>query len=257
MKMFLHTLDVIGTIIKSKEHFWAFWDKLLSDIRQLPSKDIHVLSTCICNLVTQYKFPHPQTQEMLKIMVLQHSVQFHKARDWIHQQEQSELTYQSLLFQCKLFESQYEKYQKAKEQGRAGLMSITAATSTASSVHTDALTTQSCCNKYGYSHLPNKCPAKGQTCYACSGHNHYTTLCKQKKTRRMCQQQCRGYKSPRRSCRHHIHHSSYSPGRQSYSFTPSHRQSHSPSCSASPVSMTTLATNIPPSGTPRTVAMSS
>ena len=100
-----HALDAIRTTIKSEEHFWAFQDKLLSDIRQLPGEDIHALSMGICNLITQCKFPHPQMQEMFKIMVLWHAVWLHEARDWICQQDQSQLTYQSLLSQCKLLES--------------------------------------------------------------------------------------------------------------------------------------------------------
>ena len=35
MKTSQHTLDAIGTTIKSQEHFWALWDKLLSYDRQL------------------------------------------------------------------------------------------------------------------------------------------------------------------------------------------------------------------------------
>ena len=55
------TLDAIGTTIKSKDHFWAHWDELLSNVRQLPGKGIHVLSQCICNLITQCKFPNAKT----------------------------------------------------------------------------------------------------------------------------------------------------------------------------------------------------
>ena len=55
-----------------------------------------------------------------------------------------------------------------------------------------------------------------------------------KKTRRICQQQCRGYQSPRRSSRHCKCHSSHSSGRQSHHHIPSHSPSCSPSHSASP-----------------------
>ena len=167
-----YALDATGTTMKSEEHFWAFQDELLSDVRQLPSEGIHVLSTHVCILITQCKFPHPQMQEMLKIMVLQHAVWFYEARNRICQQDQS------LLSQCKLLESWCEQYKKAKEYGQADLASITAVTSSASSIHANALTTQAPCNKCGYSHPPNKCPAKEQTCYTCISHNHYTALCK-------------------------------------------------------------------------------
>ena len=111
------TLDAISTSIKSEEHFWAHWDELLSNVRQLPGEGIHVLSQCICNLITQCKFAHTKTQEMLKLIVLQHAVQYHETRDWIHQQDQSQLTYQSLLSHCKQLESRCEQYQKTKKRG--------------------------------------------------------------------------------------------------------------------------------------------
>ena len=103
-------------------------------------------STHISTLTTQCKFLHGQTQEMLKIMVLQHRVSYHEARDWIHLQDQSYLTYQSLLVHCKLLQSCCEQLQKAKEMGQADLMNITAATSSASSVHTNALPTLTATN---------------------------------------------------------------------------------------------------------------
>ena len=51
MKMPCATLDVIGTTIKSKEHFWAHWDELLSDVRQLPLREyMHCPSAFVTSL---------------------------------------------------------------------------------------------------------------------------------------------------------------------------------------------------------------
>ena len=75
------TLDAIGTTIKSEEHFWAHRDELMTDLQQLPDKGIQALSQHICNLVTKSKFSHAPTTETIKIMVLQHMVKYHKARD--------------------------------------------------------------------------------------------------------------------------------------------------------------------------------
>ena len=155
-------LDATRTTIKSEEHFWAHKDELLSNVRQQPGEGIHALSQCICNLVTKWGFPLPKIQEMLKLMVLQHAVWYHEARDWIHQQDKFQLTYQSLLSHCKLLLSRYEQDQKARERGWADLASIIAATTSACSIHADAFTTQSHCNKCNYTHPPNKCPAFGQ-----------------------------------------------------------------------------------------------
>ena len=70
-------------VLDAKEHLWAHRDELLSDIRQQPNEGIHALSQHICNHITKCKFLHIQTQEILKIMLLQHAVCFHDARDWI------------------------------------------------------------------------------------------------------------------------------------------------------------------------------
>ena len=114
-------------------------------------------------------------------MVLQHTVRHHEARDWIRQQDQSQLTYQSLLSHCKLLESWCKQYQKARERGCPDLASITAAS--ASSIPTDALTTspQTHCNKCDYSNPSTKFLAYGQQCYACGSSNHFTALCKQRR----------------------------------------------------------------------------
>ena len=115
---------MLSGLIKSEDHFWAHRDELISDIRRQPSEGIRVLSQCISNLIKQCRFTHHKTQEMLKIMVLQHAVRYHEARDWIRQQDQSQLTYQPLLSHCKLLESRFKQYQKARERGHADLASI-------------------------------------------------------------------------------------------------------------------------------------
>ena len=172
-------LDAIVTTIKLEENFWTYRDELISNIRQQPSERIHALSQHICDLITKSKFTHVPTQEMLKMMVLQQAVHYHEARDWIRQQDQSQLTYQALLSHCKLLELHCEQYQKARERGHTDLAAITAAT--VSSIHADALTVSphNCCNKCGYSHLHTKYPVEGQQCYAFSGYNYFTALCRQ------------------------------------------------------------------------------
>ena len=229
------TLDVIATSMKSEEHFCAHRDDLVSNLQQQPDEGIHVLSQHICELITKSKFTHAPTTEMLKIMVLQHTVKYHEAMNWIRQ-DQSQLMYQALLSHCKMLKVQCEQYQKAKERGHADLVSITAATS---SLHLDAISSSKyCCKKCGYSHPNSKCPAKGQQCYVCGGYNHYTALCKQKGC---CQnnKQWRGFKpncNPSCGClschspwRHH--HRSQSS--HIHSRTLSHSPSHSPTCGTS------------------------
>ena len=231
-------LDAIGTTIKSEEHFWAYRDELVLDLQQQPDEGIHALSHCIGDLITKSKFGNAQTTEAFKPVVLQHAVKYHEARDWIRQQDQSQLMHQALLLHCKMLEALCEQYQKAKERGHADLASITATTS---SLHIDAMSKLPSCNKCGHSHPNSKCPAKGQQCYACNGLNHYTALCQKKGCRQPRQKQQRGFKPNKcyfsRGC-----HTSHSPCRHdcrshsssSHSRTPSHSPSCSPTRGTSP-----------------------
>ena len=98
------------------------------------------------------KFPHPETWEKLKLMLLQHNVQYHEARDWIWLQDQSQITYKAFLTHCHLLKSWFKQYQKAKEKGWADHTSLTTATSSASSIQKDTLSTFPKCSKCGYPH---------------------------------------------------------------------------------------------------------
>ena len=66
------------------------------------------------------------------------------------------------------------------------LETLSAATTTASSVHQDNVTLHNTqCTRCGYKHPCDNCPAKGKKCYNFHGLNHYTALCrcpKQRKT---------------------------------------------------------------------------
>ena len=104
------TLDAIAATIKLEEHFWAHRDELVSDLQQQPGEGIHALDQHICDLITKSKFMHVPTRGMLKTMVLQHAVRYHQARDWIRHQDQSQLTYQTLLSYCKMLKSWCEQF---------------------------------------------------------------------------------------------------------------------------------------------------
>ena len=68
----------------SEEHFWSLsgMNSFLT-ICQLPNRGyLHGLSTHISTLIFQCKFPQLlKHREMLKLMTMQHAVQYHKARD--------------------------------------------------------------------------------------------------------------------------------------------------------------------------------
>ena len=172
-------LKAIQSCIKDKEHFWHYLDELMSDFRQQPNKQIHALNTRITTLINNCKFQDHQTTETIKIMLLQHAVKFHKARDWIWLQDQSQLTYKSLLQHCKTLEQCCGQYQKAQLKGLAELTTVSAATATSSSVHKDAITfSHTKCTKCRYKHPWDSCPATGQECYNCHRTGHYIALCR-------------------------------------------------------------------------------
>ena len=113
-------------------------------------------------------------------MALQHAVKHNKARDCIHLQDQSILTYQSLLAYCKQLEARCEHFQQAQAQGRAHLTSITATSASHSSLHANTQSTTTCqtCPRCVYSHPCMSCPAFGHECYNCHGTGHFTALCR-------------------------------------------------------------------------------
>ena len=61
----------------------ALQGELMSNFRQQPNEQIHALNTRITTLINNCKFQDHQTTETIKIVLLQHAVKFHKARDWI------------------------------------------------------------------------------------------------------------------------------------------------------------------------------
>ena len=88
------TLKAIQLVTKVDVHFWHHRDELLTDLQQLPVEDIHMLSMCIITLVGKCRFPLQEVKELMKLMVLQHTVKYHEAHDWIQLEDQSALTYQ-------------------------------------------------------------------------------------------------------------------------------------------------------------------
>ena len=74
-------LQAIQSVIKEDVHFWHHRDELLTDLQQLSKEGIHALSTCIITIVGKCSFPLQEIKDMMKLMVLQHVVKYHEARD--------------------------------------------------------------------------------------------------------------------------------------------------------------------------------
>ena len=103
-------LKAIQSIIKEDVHFWHHCDQLFSDLCQLPEEGVHALSNRICATIAKCQFPSQEVKDIMKLMVLQHAVKYHEARDWIRLQDQSTLTYQTLLAHCRQLEARCEQF---------------------------------------------------------------------------------------------------------------------------------------------------
>ena len=103
-------LKAIQLVIKEDVHFWHRWDELLTDLQQLPNKGIHTLSKHINTIIGKCNLSSQEIKDFLKLMVLQHAVKYHEVQDWIHLQDQSTLTYQSLLNYCTQLEARCKQF---------------------------------------------------------------------------------------------------------------------------------------------------
>ena len=116
-------------------------------------------------------------------MVFQHAIKYHEARDWICLQDQTILTYQSLLAHSKQLKARIEQFQQA--QGRAHLTSITSASSGKSPIHADIQSnTKQPCSRCGYFHPCGSCPTFNHECYNCHNTGHFTALSRRPCTNR-------------------------------------------------------------------------
>ena len=173
-------LKAIQTTIKGEKHYWHYRDEIMSDIRQEPQEQVCALNTRITTLVTNCKFTDQHTTETMKIMLLQHAIRHHEARDLICFQDPATLTYKSLLHHCKQLEECCEQFQKAQLKGRAELTSLTVA-STRTSIHQDSISTHpnhNNCYRCGYNHTNRDCPVRGHRHYHCNNLGHFSQLCK-------------------------------------------------------------------------------
>ena len=158
----INALKAIQTTIKEEEHYWHYRDEVLSDIRQQPDEQIHALNNRITTLGNNCSFQDPQTTEMIKIMLLQHAIRYHKAHNWIRLQDPATLSYKTLLQHCKSLEQWCKQFRKAQQKGRVELATLTTTSATHTSLHQDAITTHYNCHRCGYSHQQNNFPMTGQ-----------------------------------------------------------------------------------------------
>ena len=148
-----HAFKAVQSCIKGEEHFWHFSNEVMSDFCQQANEQIHALNTRITTLVNNCGFQDHQTKETIKLMLLQHAVKFHDARDWIRHQDQGQLAYTMLLQHCKTLEQCCKHFQNTQLKGHPELTTLSAAIATAPSVHWGTITTNKAqYMKCGYKH---------------------------------------------------------------------------------------------------------
>ena len=156
----VQALQAIQTVIKEDVHFWHHRDQLLSDFCQLPEEGVHALGNRICTIIAKCQISSQEIKDFMKLITLQHAVKYHEARDWIRLQDQSTVTYNSLLAHCTQLEARCEQYQQAKAQGRAHLTSMASASASKSFINHDLQSyTKQPCDRCGYNHPRGHCPA--------------------------------------------------------------------------------------------------
>ena len=171
-------LHAIQTIIKEDEYFWYYHDELVSDVNLKLDEPIQSLSKHILQLTNNCNFRNSNTKDTLKIIIQEHAVKYHEARDWVQQQDKSMLAYNKIFAHCKTLEICCEQYQKAKDKGHVELTTIITATESSSFILQYAINTQHKCKKCGCNHIQGSNPAYFKDCYSCSGKGHTTNICR-------------------------------------------------------------------------------
>ena len=132
----------------TKTRFYPIWDK--TEMKECMHQAIAL------QYWSTMPISHTKKQNKhQKIILLQNTVQYHEARDWIRQQNQQELTFTSLLTPCTLLVSWCKQYQKTKENDMPNSLQ-------SQLIHTPThtkLNTQNRCTRCGYTHPRNNCPA--------------------------------------------------------------------------------------------------
>ena len=172
-------LKAIQSIIKEDVHFWHHHDWLLSDLCQLPVEGEHALSNRICATIAKCQVSTLEVKEIMNIILLQHAVKYHEAKEWIHLLDQSTLMYQSILAHYRQLETRCKQFQQAQAQGRAHLTSLASASASKSSIHVNLESnTKQPYDRCGYNHSHRHCPAFNRKCSNCNNTCHFTTLCR-------------------------------------------------------------------------------
>ena len=94
------------------------------------------------------------------------------------------------------------------------------------SLHQDAITTHYNCQRCGYSHQHNNCPATGHRCHKCNGIGHFSALCRTWYTNSYRQSR-HHYRKPRHGSRSPSRDSSTSPQRSRCSNSPARHSTYS------------------------------
>ena len=164
---------------KSSSH-WQARDEYLSDIKQGKQQTTAELDIYIKDLVRRYQFKQ-QEQEACKIDILYHATAHFEVRKFVHNAKPAELTYDKMIEVAKAHGRTCHEYQQHK-QAHAGPVSNYQNPLIQTNALTKSFQRKKVCSKCGSSHNHGECSAHGQTCHNCGRKNHWTQMCRSRRS---------------------------------------------------------------------------
>ena len=167
---------------KSSSH-WQARDEYLSDIKQTKQQTTAELDLFIKDLVRRCQFKAEEL-ESRKIDLLYHATLHFEVRKYVHNAKATELSYDKMIEVAKAHERTCQEYQMHKQAHSGGASNYSNPL-----LQTHALTKsfqrhppKRPCGKCGRNHGHGDCPAAGATCNSCGKKNHWSTICRSRRS---------------------------------------------------------------------------
>ena len=155
-------------------------DEYLSDLKQGKQHTMAELDIYIKDLVRKCQFKQ-QEQEQHKIDILYHATAHFEVKKFVHNAKPGELSYDRMIEMTKAHERTCHKYQQHK-QAQSGTVSNYQNPLIQTNALAKSFQKKRPCSKCGRNHNHGDCPAHRQTCHSCGRKNHWTQMCRTKRS---------------------------------------------------------------------------
>ena len=160
--------------------YWQAREEYLSDIKQTQQQTTVELDIYIKDLVRRCQFKRTEV-EARKIDILYHATVHFEVRKFVHNAKPEELTYDRMIEVAKAHERTCHEYQQHKQAHSASVSGYQKPL-----IQTNALTMsfqkKRSCGKCGRIHNHGDCPAHGKVCHSCGRKNHWTQMCRTRRS---------------------------------------------------------------------------